>query len=100
MCFRVFLRVHPNVRKLLRDSWLLGIGLGIGLGMVRGRPYRGRLEVPYQGNRKRPYQGRQKMPYQERSGGRTRYEGKEKRAIGSKNITKLYAVLRIFGIFA
>ena len=41
MCFRVFLRVHPNVRKWLRDSWLLG--------MVRGRPYRGRLEVPYQG---------------------------------------------------
>lgn len=37
--------MHPNVRKLLRDSWLLGIGLG----MVRGRPYRGRLEVPYQG---------------------------------------------------
>lgn len=41
MCFRVFLRVHPNVRKWLRDSWLLG--------MVRGRLYRGRQEVLYQG---------------------------------------------------
>lgn len=41
--------MHPNVRKLLRDSWLLGIGLGMVRGMVRGRPYRGRLEVPYQG---------------------------------------------------
>lgn len=49
----MFLRVHPNVRKWLRDSWLLGIGLGMVLGRPyqgnRGRPYRGRLEVPYQG---------------------------------------------------